>query len=111
MLLHVASDKAKPHDGGFFRTLLPILLGRADFIGHMIAPYCNESRVGEELLRALRNKIELPEAELLGSRKETPEERGTDSSAGVARFDNYGSDEATKPSDLQCDDSDDDTVL
>jgi hypothetical protein len=107
----VASDKTKPHDGGFFRTLLPILLGRADFIRHTIAPYWDKPHVGEELFRTLGNEIQLPQAELLGSSKKALEERGTNSSAGVPWFDNYGSDKATKPSDLQCDDSDDSIVL
>jgi hypothetical protein len=91
MLLDVASNEAKPHDSRFFRTLLSVRFGRGDLAGYISRPYRRESRVGKELLRSLRDKIELPKAELLSSRKKTLEERGTYSSAGVARFDNYGS--------------------
>jgi len=100
MLLHVASDEAKPHDGRVFWTLLPILTGGTDFARHIVAGHCNEARAGKELLRALRNEIELPKAEFLGSSKETLEERSTDSPTGVPRFDNHGSHQTPKSVDL-----------
>jgi hypothetical protein len=99
-LLHVASDKAKSHDGRVFWTLLPILTGGTDFARHIVAGHCDEARAGKELLRALRNEIELPKAEFMGSSKETLEERSTDSSTGVPRFDDHGSHQTPKPVDL-----------
>jgi hypothetical protein len=91
VLLDVASDEAKPHYGRVFSTLFPIRTGGTDLAGHVVAGHCNEARIGKELLRALRNEIELPKAELLGSSKETLEERSTHSPTGVLRFHNHGS--------------------